>query len=84
MEPASASGIERLLTGMPEVWLSRRSVSFPPGTRVTFVTQRRSSSGTQTASGDARGTRCPRRQTDKSLPIVDGAQLGREKKATSG
>ncbi len=39
-----------------------------------------SPSGNRAASENAMGTRCPCRQTYKSLPSVDGAQLGQEKK----
>ncbi len=55
----------------------RRSVSFPQGTRVTYITWDVPLRELRAAS-NALGTICPRHHTDKSLPSVYGTNLGRE------
>ncbi len=80
VEPASASRNEANARRDAGSMASRRSVSFPSGNHGYVRNLRRSPSGARAALENAMGTRCPRHQTYKSLPSVDGAQLRQEKK----
>ncbi len=61
----------------------RRSVSFPRGTKVTYVPGT-FPSGNIELRRNARGTRCPRRHTCKSLLSVWNAQLWQGKRQARG
>ncbi len=78
VEPVSASGMKQPLAGMPEVWPQDAASHSRRGTMVTYVTWDVPLQELE-LHRDAMGTRYPHRQTDKSLPSVNGAQLGREK-----
>ncbi len=57
----------------------RRSVSFPRGTMVTYVTWDVPLLEPRAVSERFRGTRCPRRQTCKSLLSVEEHSYGKRK-----
>ncbi len=67
VQPALASRNEASSSRDAGSVASRRSVSFPRGTRVTYVA----------ASEKAMGTRCPRHQTFRSLPSVEEHSYGK-------
>ncbi len=78
VEPVSASRNEASTGRDAGSVASRGSVSFPQGIRVTYVTERRSSSGTRAAS-KRYGNEMPTLPDSNPCPVWMVAQLGREK-----